>query len=124
MYCGFVFFFFSSRRRHTRYWRDWSSDVCSSDLAGDRVRDEGPRQAVIFRQRRIFAAAFRGQVTVGELEIDAARKSLREPPLRALHFDRALEHLDGDSLGNDDRFLSNSRHVQRSLLALGVRLWA
>src|SRR3712207_9082623 len=27
-----VFFFFSSRRRHTRYWRDWSSDVCSSDL--------------------------------------------------------------------------------------------
>src|SRR3712207_1663645 len=27
-----IFFFFSSRRRHTRYWRDWSSDVCSSDL--------------------------------------------------------------------------------------------
>src|SRR5947209_9952753 len=25
-------YFFSSRRRHTRYWRDWSSDVCSSDL--------------------------------------------------------------------------------------------
>src|SRR3712207_2214280 len=25
--------FFSSRRRHTRYWRDWSSDVCSSDLS-------------------------------------------------------------------------------------------
>src|ERR1035437_5439844 len=24
--------FLSSRRRHTRYWRDWSSDVCSSDL--------------------------------------------------------------------------------------------
>src|SRR5476651_1146302 len=28
----YFFFFFSSRRRHTRYWRDWSSDVCSSDL--------------------------------------------------------------------------------------------
>src|SRR5699024_12079320 len=27
-----VFFFFSSRRRHTRSKRDWSSDVCSSDL--------------------------------------------------------------------------------------------
>src|SRR5439155_6346973 len=26
------FFFFSSRRRHTRWPRDWSSDVCSSDL--------------------------------------------------------------------------------------------
>src|SRR3712207_8501697 len=30
-------FFFSSRRRHTRYWRDWSSDVCSSDLEEVRV---------------------------------------------------------------------------------------
>src|SRR2546421_7008404 len=29
----FFFFFFSSRRRHTRSDRDWSSDVCSSDLA-------------------------------------------------------------------------------------------
>src|SRR5207253_3420735 len=28
----FYFFFFSSRRRHTRWPRDWSSDVCSSDL--------------------------------------------------------------------------------------------
>src|SRR5476651_1340926 len=27
-----LLFLFSSRRRHTRYWRDWSSDVCSSDL--------------------------------------------------------------------------------------------
>src|SRR6266542_4165113 len=30
------FFFFSSRRRHTRCYRDWSSDVCSSDLDGGR----------------------------------------------------------------------------------------
>src|SRR6266403_5081491 len=30
--CVFFFFFFSSRRRHTRSLRDWSSDVCSSDL--------------------------------------------------------------------------------------------
>src|SRR2546422_5503419 len=29
----FFFFFFSSRRRHTRCSRDWSSDVCSSDLS-------------------------------------------------------------------------------------------
>src|SRR3712207_8865174 len=41
------FFFFSSRRRHTRYWRDWSSDVCSSDLnagwinGGDWLRFDG-----------------------------------------------------------------------------------
>src|SRR3712207_4789566 len=37
--------FFSSRRRHTRYWRDWSSDVCSSDRPpddGGTLRTVGP----------------------------------------------------------------------------------
>src|SRR5258707_12016412 len=40
-----ILFFFSSRRRHTRYWRDWSSDVCSSDLFGTLagLRFETPR---------------------------------------------------------------------------------
>src|ERR687884_1133759 len=33
MFIFLTVFFFSSRRRHTRYWRDWSSDVCSSDLS-------------------------------------------------------------------------------------------
>src|SRR6266498_1391278 len=32
MSCVWFVFFFSSRRRHTRCGRDWSSDVCSSDL--------------------------------------------------------------------------------------------
>src|SRR5690625_1996150 len=32
VYCLMCYFFFSSRRRHTRWPRDWSSDVCSSDL--------------------------------------------------------------------------------------------
>src|SRR5262249_57168749 len=36
-----VFFFFSSRRRHTRLVSDWSSDVCSSDL----TLEEPPDQA-------------------------------------------------------------------------------
>src|SRR5947209_9028924 len=46
-----VFFFFSSRRRHTRYWRDWSSDVCSSDLTfgwsgllSEKKRDQAAEQ--------------------------------------------------------------------------------
>src|SRR5690606_39717607 len=36
-----LYFFFSSRRRHTRFSRDWSSDVCSSDLAGILVERAG-----------------------------------------------------------------------------------
>src|SRR5438094_6446977 len=36
------FFFFSSRRRHTRSYGDWSSDVCSSDLAqGIKIKTAG-----------------------------------------------------------------------------------
>src|SRR5215510_16073613 len=38
----FFFFFFSSRRRHTRWPRDWSSDVCSSDLWDDELRRAPP----------------------------------------------------------------------------------
>src|SRR2546430_16311707 len=37
-YVTCLFFFFSSRRRHTRFDCDWSSDVCSSDLAAGGVR--------------------------------------------------------------------------------------
>src|SRR5207245_8743755 len=43
------FFFFSSRGRHTRCYRDWSSDVCSSDLCGS-IRDG--RRLVWTAQRR------------------------------------------------------------------------
>src|SRR6266446_8317422 len=39
-----LFFFFSSRRRHTRLQGDWSSDVCSSDLAALLRNDSRPRQ--------------------------------------------------------------------------------
>src|SRR5215510_9152154 len=53
MICCFVFFF-SSRRRHTRWPRDWSSDVCSSDL----VRRRLPRVslATVYRNLRMLAA--------------------------------------------------------------------
>src|SRR5690625_2976673 len=64
LYWGFEFFF-SSRRRHTSWPRDWSSDVCSSDLAASRgERADGDKadalrgwqsQASIIESRRISA---------------------------------------------------------------------
>src|SRR5690625_7929592 len=66
-----LIFFFSSRRRHTRWPRDWSSDVCSSDLGRTPACDDGPvRSGIIFR-----AAASRGYA-VGSWEI--GRASCRE----------------------------------------------
>src|SRR3989449_3458320 len=42
---AFSYFFFSSRRRHTRCSRDWSSDVCSSDLLSSEVGIPLPKGA-------------------------------------------------------------------------------
>src|SRR5690606_39942028 len=42
-------FFFSSRRRHTRFSRDWSSDLCSSDLLQGRMRAQKKTSAVFGR---------------------------------------------------------------------------
>src|SRR5690606_40429981 len=63
-------FFFSSRRRHTRFSRDWSSDVCSSDLftrrpvRGRRVHSGGTSDG----SGRYFPAA---AVTAEEKRVDA-----------------------------------------------------
>src|SRR5271169_6997339 len=41
-----ILFFFSSRRRHTRCYRDWSSDVCSSDLVVASLGPGKPRDVL------------------------------------------------------------------------------
>src|SRR2546428_9799309 len=48
----YLFFFFSSRRRHTRSDRDWSSDVCSSDLAAAEVPPAPDAAPLAPEQRR------------------------------------------------------------------------
>src|SRR5439155_5257385 len=48
----YFFFFFSSRRRHTRWPRDWSSDVCSSDLELAALKAKGFTKARIDGQFR------------------------------------------------------------------------
>src|SRR5258707_3244104 len=55
-------FFFPSRRRHTRYWRDWSSDVCSSDLVAlmDRINPEGEPGAPLHRIEITLTSALGG----------------------------------------------------------------
>src|SRR5690606_40475541 len=56
------FFFFSSRRRHTRFSRDWSSDVCSSDLENMKIKytavatDMTNQEDVVFRSGSVYNA--------------------------------------------------------------------
>src|SRR5215213_10500064 len=70
----FFFFFFSSRRRHTRLVSDWSSDVCSSDLASS----HGYRgQRRVGGSRRLAARAM-------QLHVEAIQGHEAPPDLGAL----------------------------------------
>src|SRR5437867_10618124 len=53
-------FFFSSRRRHTRSYGDWSSDVCSSDLVRTRAQQvkEAKKQASFTKIIKYFLLSF------------------------------------------------------------------
>src|SRR6266496_3577969 len=79
MFRLFFFFFFSSRRRHTRSLRDWSSDVCSSDLfplvrreprdrdvRANRVTATGPEKIVVGRLVRRGVPGGDGAVGKGQ----------------------------------------------------------
>src|SRR6266702_2798095 len=65
-----VFFFFSSRRRHTRWPRDWSSDVCSSDLNGGRMANQPPRLVLATGNAHKIAELARILAVGGSMGID------------------------------------------------------
>src|SRR3712207_7345597 len=69
--------FVSSRRRHTRYWRDWSSDVCSSDLG----RRPHPRPL----ERHHGAARGHRRPRRGLPDPDPAVRAPAARPRRGLH---------------------------------------
>src|SRR6266704_5513197 len=94
---GHYSFFFSSRRRHTRSKRDWSSDVCSSDLDPGEVHEAE-------RSERMAERLLRGEVDLLERGIALVDEEGRLAPERAeqpirdeafdllLHQDRPLAH--------------------------------
>src|SRR5207245_3080514 len=75
-YCSVLrayLFFFSSRRRHTRCYRDWSSDVCSSDLLVNQRY-----QTTLATQQAFFGAlADEELVRVGQAQVQRARQQLQ-----------------------------------------------
>src|ERR671935_1712217 len=74
-----LFFFFSSRRRHTRYIGDWSSDVCSSDLLERETRRQG------------IAVFVRPELVV-EVALDGVQSSTRYAGGVALRFARVKRY--------------------------------
>src|SRR5690606_41162775 len=106
---GCVAFFFSSRRRHTRFSRDWSSDVCSSDLFSDsglgnstysytaRVADTGGNQGTASSAYTITVATSAPGQTVSIVSARSEERrvgkegSVRWLPRRSNSDDRTLQ---------------------------------
>src|SRR5256886_11439608 len=70
-------FFFSSRRRHTRFDCDWSSDVCSSDLAAKQRQKVGAAPAVGMKERNGvqfygFIVGVQSQSSVEGVQVDVS----------------------------------------------------
>src|SRR5699024_11633992 len=83
-----VLVFFSSRRRHTRSKRDWSSDVCSSDLKATPSKnktdkllvEDGERMVVLDPDTNLYAVPYNRMLeihTIGN-EVVTSRLSLQE----------------------------------------------
>src|SRR2546427_8009072 len=90
MKTSFIFcFFFSSRRRHTRFDCDWSSDVCSSDLL--EIHQDAPRELLD-----------RGGPGVRERALDVAPEGAQE--------ERAGAALEADLVGMDDERGPQAHH--------------
>src|SRR5690606_39363835 len=70
------FFFFSSRRRHTRFSRDWSSDVCSSDLVTQTL-EQAEEILQLCRTNNIKAQV--GHVERYNPAFTGARKYIQDP---------------------------------------------
>src|SRR6266700_1798042 len=97
-----LFFFFSSRRRHTRFSRDWSSDVCSSDLKG---RQDAQKSKLFGKlAREITVAAKLGQPDPSmNARLRAAIISARQENMSKDSIERAIKKaISGDSENYDE----------------------
>src|SRR5690625_4386498 len=94
----YYLFFFSSRRRHTRWPRDWSSDVCSSDLFDMWLTSQGYQDEDAFRElvrvNLLFDEAVYGEVEVSEEEIQE-------------YYDRLSEEVEAEHILVEDEELAN-----------------
>src|SRR3989475_3578909 len=74
------FFFFSSRRRHTRFDCDWSSDVCSSDLNIERAvkKGTGELEGVTYEEVTYEAYGPGGAALLIEATTDNANRTVAE----------------------------------------------
>src|SRR6266498_5593182 len=110
------FFFFSSRRRHTRCGRDWSSDVCSSDLLPAKPLEWSPSDARAVDLIRVLAMDAVQKVGSGH-----PGTAMSLAPAAYLLFQHILRHDPADpGWQGRDRFVLSCGH---SSLTLYIQLY-
>src|SRR6266702_5996180 len=78
-----MFFFFSSRRRHTRWPRDWSSDVCSSDLF---VAD------IFLAKTTAECLSLLDEADIPSMKLQTPEGVIEDEHLKAVGFFRLIDH--------------------------------
>src|SRR5690606_39812992 len=96
---------FSSRRRHTRFSRDWSSDVCSSDLnLGVFPRGKTEINRMVFSMRVLHRSSFTAHLNIRDLRVIRCSARLIYHPAHTL--DNRLEiRSEERRVGNECRFM-------------------
>src|SRR5690606_40250275 len=87
----YCLFFFSSRRRHTRFSRDWSSDVCSSDLALVGTLRMGAADSFALTHLSALLARIASKHPAAHVELDVDFSANLDRKLRAAELDRSEE---------------------------------
>src|SRR5437879_2033684 len=85
-------FFFSSRRRHTRYIGDWSSDVCSSDLVSSRIQRVGKNCEDVVIDRQLPHQAALASLAMENRQSDLLAAVPQQNLSRASEFSHFTKH--------------------------------
>src|SRR5204862_4927471 len=107
-----IIFFFSSRRRHTRSLRDWSSDVCSSDLASKMVMLKGIGVSAGVAQGTAYVVAEGLRSTVPNRSVRAS-----ELEGERARFDAAVARADAELLALQEEVRENIGPSQADIFA-------
>src|SRR6266480_6372793 len=111
-----IFFFFSSRRRHTRLTCDWSSDVCSSDLPSRQIEEKYLTYLVETKRGQVHSGLLVSKdatkvvlkdATNKQIEIPAGDVELLVPQQKSLMPDLLLRDLTTEQVADLTAFLSS-----------------
>src|SRR6266436_5653826 len=120
----FYFFFFSSRRRHTRCSRDWSSDVCSSDLEAEAARELARLMQAMGRNQDALTLLNTAHRLFGRLDarVDLVHVGGKVSELETTYFDvvrewgQSIESADSYTFGHCERVAQSALAVARGLV--------